>query len=77
MGNDKCLYLQMTDPYWMIYCHPISENLKGPAIKSIEWKEEYEKDFGGVTIVTQETSFEEIVPEAVTTGSKIWGKWLR
>lgn len=33
-------------------------------IKSIEWKEEYEEDFGGVAIVTPETSFEEIVPEA-------------
>jgi hypothetical protein len=33
-------------------------------IKSVGWKEEYEKDFGGVAMITPETSFEEIVPEA-------------
>jgi hypothetical protein len=32
-------------------------------IKSVEWKEEYEKDFGVVVMVTPETSFEEIVSE--------------
>jgi hypothetical protein len=32
-------------------------------VKFIKWEEEYKKDFGGVFMVTPETSFEEIVQE--------------
>jgi hypothetical protein len=37
-------------------------------IDTIEWKEEYKKDFGGVVVVTPETSFEEIISEAEIVG---------